>query len=83
MHSHRQMSMPKPLGPNMATATPLPRGLRRHTSSTPGRSVWTRSHPPPESVFARAPHGRSLPRCGAYIPDTYAASGPNRDLEGP
>jgi hypothetical protein len=59
------MSMPKPECPNMATATPLgPPGPRRRRSSTPGCSSWTRNHPPPESVFPRARHGRSLPRCG-------------------
>jgi hypothetical protein len=77
---NRQMSMLKPVCPNVATATPLgPRGPRRRRSSTPGCSSWTRNHPPPESVFPRARHGRSLPRCGACIPDIYAASGPNRE----
>jgi hypothetical protein len=55
----------QPECPNMATATPLgPPGPRRRRSSTPGCSSWTRNHPPPESVFPRARHGRSLPRCG-------------------
>jgi hypothetical protein len=44
--------------------SPQPAGPRRRRSSTPGRSSWTRNHPPPESVFPRARHGRSLPRCG-------------------
>jgi hypothetical protein len=39
-------------------------GPRRRRSSTPGRSSWTRSHLPPESIFPRARHGRSLPRRG-------------------
>ena len=57
--------MPKPVGPNMATATPrLDGGPRRRRSSTPGRSRRTRSHLRPESVFPRARHGRSLPRRG-------------------
>src|SRR5580658_340953 len=57
---HAQTSVP-----NMATATPLgPPGPRRRRSSTPGCSTWTRNHPPPESVFPRARHGRSLPRWG-------------------
>ena len=61
----RQMSMPKPVCPNMATATPPgPPGPRRRRSSTPGCSSWRRNHRPPESVFPRARHGRSLPRCG-------------------
>jgi hypothetical protein len=63
--SHRQMSMPKPVCPNMATATPLGSpGRQTRRSSTPGRSRWTRSHLPPESIFPRARRGRSLPRCG-------------------
>jgi len=75
------MSMSKPVHPDMATATPLgPPGARRRRSSTPGCSSWTRNHPPPESVFPTARHGRSLPRVRpACIPDTYAASGPNRE----
>jgi hypothetical protein len=57
--------MPKPVCPNMATATLLgPPGPRRRRSGTPGRSRWTRSHLPPESIFPRARRGRSLPRCG-------------------
>jgi hypothetical protein len=44
--SSRQMSMPKPVCPNMATATPLgPPEPRRRRSSTPGCSSWTRNHP--------------------------------------
>jgi len=59
------MNMPKPVCPNMATATPSARrGPRRRRSSTPGRSRWTRSHLPPESIFPRARRGRSPPRCG-------------------
>ncbi len=39
-YSHRQMSMFKPVGLNMATATPLgpPGGPRQRRSSTPGCS---------------------------------------------
>jgi len=73
--------MPKPVGPNLATATPLgPPGPRRCRSSTPGRSSWTRSHVPPESVFPRARRGRSLPRCGELTfrtPPRHRA--PNRE----
>jgi hypothetical protein len=62
---HRQMSIPKQVWPNMATATPLGLpGPRQRRSSTPGCPSWTPSHPPPASVFPRARHGRSLPRCG-------------------
>ena len=59
------MSMPKPVCPNMATATPLgPPEPRRQRSSTAGSSSRTRSHPPPASVFPKTRHGRSLSRCG-------------------
>ena len=53
-NSHRQVSIPKPVCPNIATATALgPPGPRRRRSSTPGCSSWTRNLPPPESVFPR------------------------------
>ena len=44
--------------------SPRPAGPRQRRSSTPGCPSWTPSHPPPASVFPRARHGRSLPRCG-------------------
>ena len=78
--------MPRPVCPNMTTATHLgPPGAqtaqRRRRSSTPGRSNWTRSHPPPASVFPEgAARKVSASVRRAYIPDTYAASGPNREL---
>jgi len=76
--AHRQMSMPKPVCPNMATSTPLgPPGPRRRGSSTPGCSSWTRGHPPPASVFREgAARKVSALVWRAHIPDTYAASGP-------
>jgi hypothetical protein len=64
--------------PNMATATPSARrGPRRRRSSTPGRSSWTRSHPPPASVLPESAARKvsALVR-RAHIPGTYAASGP-------
>ena len=80
-YSHRQMSMHKPVCPNMATATPLgPPGPRRCRSSTPGHSSWARSHLPSGSVFPRARRGRSLPRCGeltSRTPPRHRA--PNRE----
>jgi hypothetical protein len=47
--SIRQMSMPKPVRPNMATITPLGRpwaqtAQEQLASSAPGRSNWTGSH---------------------------------------
>jgi hypothetical protein len=79
-YSHRQMSMPKPVCPNMATATPLGSpGPRRHRSSTPVPLRWTRSQLPPESIFPRARRGRSLPQCGeltSRLPPRHRA--PNR-----
>jgi hypothetical protein len=63
--SHRQMSMPKPVCPNMATVTSIASaGPGQRRSSTPGGLRWARSHPPPQSIFPRARDGRSLPRCG-------------------
>ena len=60
--AHRQMSMRKPVCPNMAFGLPGPRQRR---SSTPGCSNRTRSHPPPASVSSlRARRGRSLPWYG-------------------
>ena len=54
-----------------------PPGPRRRRSSTPGCPSWTRSHPPPASVFPEgAARKVSAPGRRAHIPDTYAASGP-------
>jgi hypothetical protein len=77
-HSNRQMSMPKPVGPNMAAATPSARREpRRRRSSTPGCSSWTRSRPPSASVFPEgAARKVSASVRRAHIRDTYAASGP-------
>ncbi len=78
--SIRQMSMPKPVGPNMAAATPSARReprRRRSRSSTRGCSSWTRSHPPSASVFPEgAARKVSTSVRRAHIRDTYAASGP-------
>ena len=72
-----QMSMPRPVCPNMAAATPSARlGPRRRRSSTPGRSRWTRSHLPPESVLPEARRKVSALVRRAYLPDTSAAPGP-------
>jgi hypothetical protein len=81
MHSHRQMSMPKPVCPNMATVTPIASaGPGRRRSSTPGGLRWARSHPPPESIFPRARDGRSLPRCGELTSRTSSRHrAPNRE----
>ena len=62
------MSMSKPVCPNMATATPsarrVPGVAQAAQEQHAGCSRWRRNHTPPESVFPRARHGRSLPRCG-------------------
>jgi hypothetical protein len=65
----------------MATATPSARrGPRRRRSSTPCRSSWTRSHPPPASVLPESAARKvSASVRRACIPNTYAASGPNRE----
>jgi len=65
-HCHRQMSMPNPACPNMATATALgPPGdpdvaeaARRVARA--GRAAIRRQHPSSLRVL----RGRSLPRCG-------------------
>ena len=64
--------------PNMATAIPSARrGPRRRRSSTPGRSSWTRRHPPPASVLPESAAGKvSALMRRAHIPGSYAASGP-------
>jgi hypothetical protein len=76
--SHRQMSMFKPVGPNMATATPLgpPGGLDSAEAARRVARVRRRRHPPPADVFPRAQHRRSLLSAASSYPDTYAASGP-------
>jgi hypothetical protein len=76
------MSMPKPVCPNMAAATPigLPGAQTPQKQHAPGCSSWTPSHPPAESVFPRAWHGRSLPRCGELSSRTPARHrAPNRE----
>jgi hypothetical protein len=80
-HYFRQMSMPNPVCPNMATATPSARRApRRRRSSMPGYSNWTRSHPAPASVFPEGVSRKvSASMRRAHIPDTYAASGPNQE----
>ena len=53
------------------------RGNGRRRSSTPGRSGWTRSHPPPASVLPQSAARKvSALVWRAHIPDTYAAPGP-------
>ena len=82
----KQMSMPKPVCPNMTTATPL--GL-------PGPQTAQKQYAGPLEVDAqpsaariRLPEGAARKVSAsvrrAYIPDTSAASGPRTgDLEGP
>ena len=66
---HGDRHSPRPAGAQTAQ--------KQHAA---GLLSWTRNHPPPESVFPRARHGRSLPRCGELaFRDTYAVSGPNRE----
>ena len=78
--SHRQMSMPKPVCPNMATATALgPPGAETAQKQHAGL-LKMGAQPSAESVFPRARHGRYLPRSGELaFRDTYAASGTNRE----
>ena len=77
-HSTRQMSMPKPVCPNMTTATPL---------GPPGPQTAQKQYAGPLEVDAQPSAARiHLPEGAArkvsasvrraYIPDTSAASGP-------
>jgi len=79
--SSRQMSMPKPVCPNMATATPL---------GPPGAQTAQKQHAgllkldaQPSAARIRLPEGAARKVSAsvrrACIPDTYAASGPNRE----
>jgi hypothetical protein len=72
------MSMPKPVRARTWRPPLLrPAGPRRRRSSTPGRSSWTRSHPPPASVLPESAARKvSAPVRRAHIRDTYAAPGP-------
>ena len=80
-HSHRQMSMPKPVCPNMATATAL---------GPPGAETAEQQHArlleldaQPSAARIRLPEGAARKVSAsvrrACIRDTYAASGPNRE----
>src|SRR5580700_11632436 len=75
------MSMPKPVCPNMATATALgPPGARAAEKQHAGLLKLDAQPSAAQSVAPRARHGRSLPRSGELaFRDTYAASGPNRE----
>ena len=75
------MSMPKPVCPNMATATPL---------GPPGAQTAQKQHAglleldaQPSAASIRLPEGAARKVSAsvrrACIPDTYAASGPNRE----
>jgi len=79
--AHRQMIMPKPVCPSMATATALgPPGAQKAQKQHAGLLKLDAQPSAAESVFPRARHGRSLPRSGELASrDTYAASGPNRE----
>jgi hypothetical protein len=74
----RQMSMPKPVCPNMATATPLgPAGVQTAQKQYAG-SLELDAQPSAASI--RLPEGAARKVSAsvrrAHIPATYAASGP-------
>jgi hypothetical protein len=59
------MSMPKPVCPNMATATALgPPEAETAQRQHAGLLKLDAQPSAAESVFPRTRHGRSLPRCG-------------------
>ena len=75
------MSMPKPVCPNMATTTPLgPPGPRRRRKQHAG---LLKLDTQPSAARIRLPEGAARKVSAsvrrACIPDTYAASGPNRE----
>jgi hypothetical protein len=79
-----QMSMSKPVGPNMATATPL--GPPRAQIAQKQHAGLLELDAQPSATSIRLPHrGRSAvglcPGAGAASshPDTYEASGPNQE----
>ena len=85
-YSFRQMSMPKPVGPNMATATPLgppePQTAQKQYAGSleRGRAAICRQNQSPGGAARKV----SAPVRPACIPDTSAASGPRSgNLEGP
>ena len=66
---HGDRHSPRPAGAQTAQ--------KQHAA---GLLSWTRNHPPPESVFPRARHGRFVPRSSELaFQDTSAVSGPNRE----
>ena len=86
MPAHRQMSMPKPLCPNMATATllgpPGPQTAQKQYAGSLEVDVQ------PSAARIHLPEGAarkvSAPVRRAHIPGTSAAPGPRPgDLEGP
>jgi hypothetical protein len=81
-HSHQQMSMPKPVCPNMATATALdPPGAE--TAQKQHAAGLLKLDAQPSAARIRLPEGAARKVSAsvrrACIPDTYAASGPNRE----
>jgi hypothetical protein len=81
-----QMSMPKPVCPNMATATPLgPPGAQTAQKQHAG-SLEVDAQPSADRIHLPEGAARKVSASvrRAYIPDTFAASGPRTgDLEGP
>jgi hypothetical protein len=78
MPAIRQMSMPKPVVPNMTTATPLGSpGPRRRRSSTPG-PLEVDAQPSAAKIHLPEGAARKIPALAwqAHIPGTYAAPGP-------
>ena len=74
------MSMPRRVrAPTWRPPLPRTAGPRRRRSSTPGRSSWTRSHPPPASDLPQSAERKvSALVWRAHIPDTYAAPAPDQ-----
>ena len=85
-YSHRQMSIPKQVWPNMATATPL--GLPGAQTAQEQHAGLLELDAQPSAARIGLPEGAARKISAsvrrAHIPDTHAASGPRTgNLEGP
>lgn len=78
-----QMSMSKPVGLKMATATPSARqGPSRRRSRTPGCSSWTRSHPPPAPALPEGAEGPCLGVASSHSGHLHGIERRTGNLEG-
>jgi hypothetical protein len=83
--AHRQMSMPKPVRPNVATTTPLGRPAAQTAHRQHAGLLELDAQPSAARIRLSEGAARKVSAVDtasvrrAYIPETYAASGPNRE----